>query len=112
MKKTIKIAALMIVIVMAVFAFASCAKTLKGEYVCETIIGNTSYEFDGKEFKYNGLTSALDYSGTYEIDEDAGEITFTYEYDGEEQTVTSSFSEGEEDGVEYIKIDGIKYNKK
>ena len=33
------------------------------------------------------------------------------EKDGEEATRTSSFAQGEEDGVKYIKIDGVKYNK-
>ncbi len=114
MKKTIKVAALMLVLVMTVFVFASCATKLSGEYK-DALTGNISYEFKGNKY-----TKTIDnlfgddtvIEGTYKIDTDEGTITFTYEVDGEEKVQTSSFSQGEEDGVEYIKIDGLKYNKK
>ena len=114
MKKTLKIASLMLVLVMTVFVFASCGKMLSGTYKAESILGSTTIEFSGT--KYKSTTDAIIGNniveeGTYEIDEDAGTITFTFEDDGEEQTRTSSFVQGEESGVKYIKIDGIKYNK-
>lgn len=116
MKKTLKIASLMLVLVMTVFVFASCGKTLSGTYKSDSILGSsTTIEFTGIN-KYKSVTDALIGNniveeGTYVIDEEAGEITFTFEQDGEEATRTSSFAQGEEDGVKYIKIDGIKYNK-
>ena len=116
MKKTIKITALMIVIVMAVFAFASCAKKLSGTYEVDGgILGTTTYEFDGKKYTKTYDPIAGDNQveeGKYEIDEDAGEITFTYEVDGEEQTRTEDFVEGTDGDSEYIKIGGIQYTKK
>ena len=115
MKKTLKIASLMLVLVMTVFVFASCGKMLSGTYKAESVLGSTTIEFSGIN-KYKSTTDAIIGNniveeGTYEIDEDAGTITFTFEDDGEEQTRTSSFAQGEENGVKYIKIDGIKYNK-
>ena len=115
MKKTLKIASLMLVLVMTVFIFASCGKMLSGTYKAESVLGSTTIEFSGIN-KYKSTTDAIIGNniveeGTYEIDEDAGTITFTFEDDGEEQTRTSSFAQGEENGVKYIKIDGIKYNK-
>ncbi len=115
MKKTLKIASLMLVLVMTVFIFASCGKTLSGTYKAESFVGSTTIEFTGIN-KYKSVTDALIGNniveeGTYEIDDEAGKITFTFERDGEEATRTSSFAQGEEDGVKYIKIDGIKYNK-
>lgn len=114
MKKTLKIASLMLVLVMTVFVFASCAPRLSGTYKADTLVGSITIEFSGKNYK--SVTDALIGNniveeGTYAIDEEAGKITFTFEQDGEEATRTSSFSQGEEDGVKYIKIDGVKYNK-
>ncbi len=114
MKKTLKIASLMLVLVMTVFVFASCGKMLSGTYKAESIVGSTTIEFSGK--KYTSVTDAIIGNniveeGTYEIDDEAGKITFTFEKDGVEETRTSSFAQGEENGVKYIKIDGIKYTK-
>lgn len=112
MKKSLRIVALMLVLVMSVCALASCG-ALSGEYK-ESITGNIKYEFSGSKYvkttdKIVGDDAVEE--GKYEIDEDAGKITFTYEEDGEEKTRTENFSSGEEDGVEYIKIGVLKYNK-
>ncbi len=117
MKKTIKIAALMLVVVMAVFAFASCAKRLSGTYKAESFIGSTTYTFNGKNvevtYEIGGFEKTSE--GTYEIGEnDEGDsiITFTFEDDDAESYEGEfSFAEGEEDGVKYIKIGGVKYTK-
>lgn len=113
MKKTIKVAALMLVIVMAVFAFASCGKKLSGTYK-DALTGNVTYEFSGNKYTQttdNFFGDDTVVEGKYEIDEDAGTITFKYEADGEEKTRTEDFVEGTEGDVEYIKIGGFKYNK-
>ncbi len=104
MKKTLRIVALMLVLVMSVCALASCG-ALSGEY--KSVAGN-SYEFSGKKYTYNAIISVNDQAGTYEIDEDAGEIIFTPD---EGDSYSLSFSKGEEDGVKYIKIGGVKYNE-
>lgn len=114
MKKTIKITALTIVVVLAVFALVACGKTLSGEYV-DAITNNVTYEFSGKNYTKttdNIIGADTVVEGKYEIDEDAGTITFTYEVDGEEKTQTENFVEGTEGDVEYIKIGIVKFNKK
>ena len=104
MKKTVRIAALMLVLVMTVFVFASCGKTIaKGTY--ESNFG-TVYEFNGKNYEASVIGRE---TGTYEVDRDAGEITFTPEG---KDSYTVSFAEGEENGTDYVKISGITYYKK
>ncbi|MBQ3041011.1 MAG: hypothetical protein IJD42_05360 [Clostridia bacterium] len=113
MKKTLRIVALMLVLVMSVCALASCGVKLSGEYK-ESLTGNITYEFSGSKYTQtidNIIGNDTVIEGKYEIDEDAGKITFTYEVDGEEKTSTENFSQGEEDGVKYIKIGVLKYNK-
>ena len=107
MKKTVKIAAVALLLVMTVFVLASCATRLSGTYA----LGSSEYEFKGKNYTYKtpgllGGTTIVE--GTYEIDKDAGTITLTPE-DGEPQTY--SFAQGEENGVEYIKIGLFEYTK-
>jgi hypothetical protein len=112
MKKTLRIVALVLVLAMSVCVLASCGG-LSGEYK-EAITGNIKYEFKGSKYVKtidNIIGDDTVIEGKYEIDKDAGEITFTYEVDGEEKTATENFSSGEEDGVEYIKIGIVKYNK-
>lgn len=114
MKKTIKIAALLLVLSMTVFMFAACGKTLSGTYKADAIVASTTIEFNGKSYK--SVTDAvignnIVEEGKYEIDEDAGTITFTYEVDGEEKTRTEDFVEGTEGDEEYIKIGVVKYIK-
>jgi ferredoxin len=86
----------------------------------KTVIHKSEKTKDGvNKFKGSKYVKTIDniigddtvIEGKYEIDKDAGEITFTYEVDGEEKTATENFSSGEEDGVEYIKIGIVKYNK-
>lgn len=107
MKKTIKVAALMLVLVMTVFVFASCATKLSGTYA----LGDSTYEFKGKNYTYKtpgllGGTTIVE--GTYEIDDEASTITLTPN-DGEAQTY--DFAQGEENGVAYIRIGFLKYTK-
>ncbi len=110
MKRTIRIAALLLVLTMTVFMFAACAKKLSGKYV--DVTGNVTLEFSGS--KYTKTTDKIIgedevVKGKYEIDEEAGKITFTPE-DGE--STTHVFSEIEKDGKEYIVIDILTFEKK
>ncbi len=107
MKKTLKIASLMLVLVMTVVVLASCGSRLSGTYA----LGDTTYEFVGDSYTYKtpglfGGTTIVE--GTYEIDKEASTITLTPD-DGEAQTY--DFATGEENGVDYIKIGILKYTK-
>ena len=113
MKTTVKIVAVMMLAVMLCLAFVSCGKMLSGTYV-DALTSNVTYEFSGNKYTKtvdNIIGADTVIEGKYEIDEDAGKITFTYEVDDEEKVETKSFASGEENGVAYIKIDGFKYNK-
>ena len=133
MKKIVSLLLACTVLFGCVFALASCGKTLSGkyEYASQSEIGDVlgdltgsgaTYTFDGKKVtvtaKFFGFEKSFE--GEYEISEnDEGKtvitITFTGE-DAEDKDATGyagefSFSEGEEDGVKYIKIGGAKYTK-
>ncbi len=105
MKKTIKVLALVMVVVMLCCMLASCGNTLKGTYSAEALTIRTAYTFDGKNVTIDA--GALGFSkqvaeGTYEIKDD--QIIFTFGEDNE-YTGTFSFEKGED----YIKIQGITY---
>lgn len=113
MKKVVRVMAVMLILVMAVACLASCGKKLSGEYK-ESLTGNVVYKFSGSKYTMtvdNIIGDDTVVEGKYEINEDDGKITFTYESNGEEKSTTENFSEGEEDGVKYIKIGILKYNK-
>lgn len=117
MKRIISLTLVCVMLLGCVFALASCGKTLSGKYSVGGDIAGTSYEFSGKNVTvtYTLLGFEKNSEGTYEIGEDEegnAIITFTFEdKDAEKYTGEFSFSEGEEDGVEYIKIGGVKYTK-
>ena len=115
MKNIVRVMAVMLVLVMAFACLASCGKKLSGEYKSD-ITGNVIYKFSGSKYTKtvdNIVGDDTVVEGKYSIDEENGKITFTYEdSEGEEKSNTESFSEGEEDGVKYIKIGIVKYIKK
>lgn len=119
MKKTFRILSLLVLVALSVCMLTACGKTLSGSYKA-TIITDITYEFSGKDVTVTvagGIFKDLVLEGKYEIGEDeegSAIITFTFESEDEEADEYSgvhSFSEGEEDGVKYIKIDGVKYTK-
>ena len=127
MKKTfVRIVALSLIAVMMVCALASCAKTISGTYEmkADAVVASytATYTFSGKKVTavkttgIAGFEKTTELKGTYEITEDDdGELQITLKFETEDDDVKSGtfpFSEGEEDGVKYIKIAGIKYNKK
>jgi len=120
MKRILSLVLAAVLLCGCVFALASCGKTLSGKYEMDATIYTKTYEFKGKEFtcvrsnKTLGLSQTA--SGTYEITEDdEGNtfIAFTYGEDASEEAKEDAaklaFVKGEEDGVKYIKIAGIKY---
>ena len=124
MKKIISTILVCVLLLGCVMSFASCGKFLMGKYSAEVdaIVagGKVSYEFTAFKYTKTTTTEVLGFEkdsveeGKFKVAEnDEGEltITFTYEADGEEKSETYAFSQGEEDGVKYIKIGLVKYNK-
>lgn len=65
MRRSVKFLALVLVLVMAVTAFAGCAKRLSGIYEA-TVEGNiVTLSFDGKDFIYKN--GSVELRGTYDI---------------------------------------------
>ena len=116
MKKIISAVLVCILLVGCMLTLASCSKKLSGTYKGDAGIGSATYEFSGKKVIITAelLTMEKKFEGKYEIneDEDGYTITFTFKDDeAESYSGEFSFAEGEENGVEYIKIGGIKYKK-
>ena len=128
MKRSVRILAVALALLMVTFVFASCGKTIKGTYEAEIdggLLGKytATYEFSGNKVTVTRKTTNLlqqvetkTYNGTYEITEDeAGnkDITITFTDESSEEAKeyggTFDFSEGEENGKKYIKIGLIKY---
>ncbi|MBR2943460.1 MAG: hypothetical protein IKC16_00045 [Clostridia bacterium] len=116
MKKTVRIAALMLVLVMTVFVLASCGNKPKGEYTAKIeAFGQsveTTYDFGGKDFTCTTKTTVLGTvntevtEGTYEIIEaEDGSLEIALTVDDKTSTFTY------EKADEYIKIGGVQYNK-
>lgn len=98
MKKTVKILALALVLVMMVGVFASCGKP-SGKYVN----GAFYFEFDGDNVKAS--IAGLSIEGTYEIKDD--KIYLTYEIAG--VSITKDFSYAKDGDT--ITIAGVEYTK-
>ena len=121
MKKTISAVLVCVLLLGCVFALTSCGKIISGTYEVKlTDDIKTTYEFSMNKFTKTTTTGAFGFTktetieGKYEINEvEDGkfEITFIWEADGEEKAETVSFTEGEENSVEYIKLGGIRYDK-
>ena len=115
MKKIISVLLVCVLLAVSVFALASCGKTLSGEYT----LGLKTYSFDGSKVKITyelfGVSTTI--NGRYEITEDEnGKQSITFSFGKNEENTdgyagTFSFSEGTENGKDYIKIAGIKYTK-
>ncbi len=119
MKRVISAVLVCVLLVASVFAMASCGKMLSGKYELDAIVGGKTYEFSGSKvtITYEVVGFEKSVEGSYKISEnDEGETVITFTFDAEEEDSDDfagefSFSEGEDDGVKYIKIGGIKYTK-
>lgn len=121
MKKTIKILAVIMIVAMLSVSLVACSKIITGKYSTEVLGTTITYEFGlfGNVTKttYTPKTLLTDeqttvVKGKYEILEDPenpDNLIIAFEFEGEERT-TSSFVQGEEGGVKYIKIDGFQFN--
>lgn len=121
MKKTVRIVALAMALLMVGCLLAACGKTLSGKYSADFLGTGTTLEFSGKNVKLAVTVTMLgevaSINGTYAIDGD--KITFDFiDEDGVENDKAKdvlSKMNGEldfEEGDGYIKIGGIKYTKK
>lgn len=122
MKKSIRIMAVVMALLMVTLVFASCGKTIKGTYKAEIGLGGlagytATYEFSGKKVEISktatllGQSTTTNFEGTYEItekDDGTMEITITLETsDDDIKSGTYTFEQGED----YIKIGLVQYNK-
>lgn len=112
MKKAVKILALMMVAAMLCCALASCGNTLKGTYKADAAlgIGDASYTFNGNKFTYVAGVGPLSITlnGTYTIEDN--QITLSLN-EGEEDSDGVSGTHNFEQGKDYIKIGSKTYTK-
>ena len=123
MKKLLSTVLVCILLLGCVFTLAGCVVSvgpmtmISGTYEADAIVGGLTYEFGafGKVTVTAELLGvATSFEGKYKVDKktDPHEITFTFEdEDAKEYSGTVSFSSGEENGVKFIKIGGIKYKE-
>lgn len=111
MKKTVSAILVCVLLVGCIFTLASCSKSLNGKYTADLAVTEITYEFGafGKVTKtedpFVGDTTTVE--GKYEINDEGTKITFTFN----DEANTYDLSTGTEDGVDYIKIDGVKFEK-
>ncbi len=122
MKKVISTLLVCVLLVGTLFTLVSCGKTVSGTYECVITDSNRiSYEFGlfGKVTRTTttgalGFTKDTVEEGKYVINEKGDnefEIVFTWETEEGKDTETQPFSEGEENGVKYISIGILKFEK-
>ena len=121
MKRIISTILVCVLLLGCVFTLASCGKMITGKYELKLTDSNkTVYDFSiGKVTRTTtsglaGYTKDTVTEGKYKINEvenDKFEITFTWDVDGKEEIETVSFTDGEENGVKYIKLGGFQFNK-
>ena len=125
MKKIVSTLLICVLLVGALMSLASCTeKKLSGKYESKIeaagiTVSSTVYEFDKDNNVSITYTLGVEFTvkGTYSITEGDDGVTlinFTFptgtegieDFKGEH-----ILKEGTEDGVDYIKIDGVKFNK-
>lgn len=123
MKKSVRILAVVMAVLMVTLVLASCGKTIKGTYSAEVdalvLKYTATYEFSGKNVTVTKVVNPLigdaktyTIEGTYEIienDDDTMDIKFEFKTDDDHiKSGTFDFEQGED----YIKIGIVKYTKK
>ena len=123
MKKTVRILAVVMAVLMVTLVLASCGKTLKGDYSAEVDVVvlkyTATYEFSGKNVTVTKVVNPLigdsktsTIEGTYEIIEnDDGSMDIKFEFKTDDDHIKSGTFDFEE-GEDYIKIGIVKYTKK
>ena len=119
MKKTISLALVCLLLVGTMLSLVSCGIMLNGKYeLVITESNRVAYEFSGKKVTKTTTTGAFGFtkdetvSGEYKINEvEEGKYKITFTWEGETETETVDFSQGELDGVKFIKLGGFTLNK-
>ena len=116
MKKIISTILVCVLLLGCVMSLASCGKMFSGTYKAELLVADVTYDFQfgGKvTLTYDPIIGdTVTYEGKYDINNETNEITFVFENeDAKSYNGTSDFTQGEEDGVKYIKIGGVKYTE-
>ena len=116
MKKTVRILALVMALMMVTLAFAACGTKLNGKYESEEVMGGkVVLEFDGEDVTYTIIIASKEVASleaTYEIEDD--QITFKFAEDEDNKTLLEEVVDKpvdfEKDG-DTIKIAGEKFTK-
>ena len=120
MKNTIRIMAVVMALLMVAVVLVACGKTLSGTYSAEILGTGKTFEFSGNKvsvtYKVIGFTSDP-IEGTYKIEDDKITFDFVDESKAENQGLKDFLaglesSQSFEEGDGYIKIGGVKYEKK
>lgn len=122
MKKVISTLLVCVLLVGTLFTLVSCGKSVTGTYECVITDSNRiSYEFGlfGKVTRTTtagalGFTKDTVEEGKYVINETGDneyEIVFTWETEEGKDTETQPFSEVEKNGVKYITIGILEFEK-
>ena len=113
MKKSVRILAVALALLMVTHVFASCGKTLKGTYSAEIVGTGVEMTFEGKNVTITLKALGMEVgssTGTYKIGDN--KITLTFDRDNDKVEAydgTFDFEEGED----YIKIGTFgKFTKK
>lgn len=111
MKKSIRIMALVMAVLMVTLVLASCGTKLSGEYVGTGLLSGVTYKFSGSKVtvSINAVVTTVTLEGKYSIKDD--KITFTFEGNSDDATkYGGEHTFKKVDGG--ITIDGVTYNKK
>ncbi|MBR2354034.1 MAG: hypothetical protein IKA76_06000 [Clostridia bacterium] len=118
MKKTVRILAVVMSVLMLCLCLASCGGGgLSGTYSASEYGTKIAFDFSGKNVEMTVSAGGLSYSveGKYEIEDD--KITFSFDEPDEDASYLENMLEGFESSLDfekgdgYIKIEGQKFEK-
>ena len=116
MKKIIPVIVCILIVACAFLILAQDSK-LSGTYEVEGLGVSSTYTFKGNKVTITAEAFGIQrsFEGKYKITESDKELTvivLTFEdSDAEKYSGEFAFAEGEENGREYIRIGGVRYNK-
>ena len=119
MKRIISTILVCVLLLGCMMTLASCSKMLMGKYEAAISDENkTTYEFTPFGVTKTTSIGAFGFAktetveGKYKIAENEdGKLEITFTWEDSDDTVTLPFSQGEEDGVKYVEIGLVRYNK-
>ena len=116
MKKIISTILALVLLVGSLMMLTSCGKMITGKYEANLVFAEVTYEFG----MFGSVSCTVDpivgdelvYEGKYSFNDAGDKITITLESDDADKYAGEyAFSSGEEDGVAYIKLNLVKYEK-